>query len=210
MVIMAGQLSIDEFERGSFHETPHTELVKPITKWCAMVYQTSRIAEYIDMAFRKAARGLPGPTFIDLPRNILEEEIDDDLTVLGPAPKLAGPQGTRPWSPGPWTCLRKPKSRWWSTAAASSGAMLTGNFCNCRNRRHSSRSDAFGQRLCSGRSPAVMLRCSLPRHGRIGCGAVHRRPAQFYSGLRSSSSFQPRGQSDPVDIVADEMGGTGK
>ena len=93
VVIMAGQLSIDEFERGSFHETPHTDLVKPITKWCAMVYQTSRIAEYIDMAFRKAARGLPGPTFIDFPRNILEEEVDDDITVLGPAPKLAGPQG---------------------------------------------------------------------------------------------------------------------
>ena len=93
VVILAGQLGIEEFERGSFHETPHTELVKPITKWCAMVYETSRIPEYIDMAFRKAARGMPGPTFIDFPRNILEEEVNDEVSILGPALKLAGPHG---------------------------------------------------------------------------------------------------------------------
>ncbi len=93
VVILAGQLGIEEFERGSFHETPHTELVRPITKWCSMVYETARIPEYIDMAFRKAARGMPGPAFLDLPRNLLEEEINESVTILGPAPKLPGPQG---------------------------------------------------------------------------------------------------------------------
>ena len=68
VIVLAGQNRIAEFELGAFHETPHLELLRPITKWSATAYQSKRIPEYIDMAFRKAVRGMPGPTFVDFPK----------------------------------------------------------------------------------------------------------------------------------------------
>src|SRR5208337_3279764 len=91
VIVLAGQNSVREFELGAFHETPHLELVRPITKWSATVYQSKRIPEYIDIAFRKAVRGMPGPTFVDFPQDILENEIKTDMRIAGSSPILSGP-----------------------------------------------------------------------------------------------------------------------
>ncbi len=91
VIVLAGQNSVKEFELGAFHETPHLELVRPITKWSATVYQSRRIPEYIDMAFRKAVRGMPGPTFVDFPQDVLENEIKTDMAIAGSSPILSGP-----------------------------------------------------------------------------------------------------------------------
>ena len=81
VVILAGQNKIEEFELGAFHETNHLALVRPITKWCATVYETRRIEEYIGIAFREAMSGMPGPTFIDVPQDVLEGEIQESEVV---------------------------------------------------------------------------------------------------------------------------------
>ena len=91
VIVLAGQNRIAEFELGAFHETPHLELLRPITKWSATAYQSKRIPEYIDMAFRKAVRGMPGPTFVDFPQDVLEHEIKADMTIAGSSPVLSGP-----------------------------------------------------------------------------------------------------------------------
>ncbi|MGA2402070.1 MAG: thiamine pyrophosphate-binding protein [Syntrophobacteraceae bacterium] len=91
VIVLAGQNRIEELELGAFHETPHLELVRPITKWCATAYKSKRIPEYIDMAFRKAVRGMPGPTFVDFPQNVLEDKIKTDVTIPDSSPVLSGP-----------------------------------------------------------------------------------------------------------------------
>ena len=83
VVLLAGQNKMSDFELGAFHEMNHLDLMRPITKWCATAYEAQRTAEYIGIAFRKACAGMPGPTFVDFPQNILEEEIrleDETLT----------------------------------------------------------------------------------------------------------------------------------
>lgn len=82
VVIIAGQNMMEEFELNAFHEVNNLELMRPITKWCATTYESRRIAEYISIAFREATSGMPGPAFLDLPRNILEEEISLEEAVL--------------------------------------------------------------------------------------------------------------------------------
>ncbi len=91
VIVLAGQNKIEEFELGAFHETRHLELVRPITKWCATAYQSGRIPEYIDMAFRKAVRGLPGPSFVDFPQDVLEDEIKADVSIADSPSVLSGP-----------------------------------------------------------------------------------------------------------------------
>ena len=93
VIVFAGQNKIEEFELGAFHETHHLDLVRPITKWCATVYQSGRIPEYIDIAFRKATRGMPGPTFVDFPQDVLEDEIRADVTIADSPARLSGPYG---------------------------------------------------------------------------------------------------------------------
>jgi acetolactate synthase-1/2/3 large subunit len=82
VVVLAGQNPIEEFELGALHEMNALELVRPISKWCATVYETRRVAEYISIAFREAMSGKLGPTFVEFPQNILDEEIDLEKVVF--------------------------------------------------------------------------------------------------------------------------------
>lgn len=82
VVILAGQSAFADFELKAFHEMNHVELVRPITKWSATVYEARRIAEYISIAFREATAGMPGPAFVDLPQNILDEVVTQEDVVL--------------------------------------------------------------------------------------------------------------------------------
>lgn len=82
VVILAGQNKMEEFELKAFHEMNHLELVRPITKWCATVYEANRCAEYVSIAFREALSGMPGPVFVDFPQNILEAEVAPETAIL--------------------------------------------------------------------------------------------------------------------------------
>jgi acetolactate synthase-1/2/3 large subunit len=77
LLVIGGQAPLFQFEKGALQEMDHVELLKPITKWSKRVHHTSRIPEYIDIAFRQATTGRPGPVFLEIPLDILlnsEEE----------------------------------------------------------------------------------------------------------------------------------------
>lgn len=75
VILLAGHNKMEEFELKTFHEMYPTEMMRPITKWAATVYESRRIKEYISIAFREATSGMPGPTFVNLPENVLDNEI---------------------------------------------------------------------------------------------------------------------------------------
>lgn len=58
-------------DRGSLQDMNHLDLVKPITKAAWRVIHTDRLAEYVSMAFRVALAGVPGPTYLELPLDVL-------------------------------------------------------------------------------------------------------------------------------------------
>lgn len=94
VIVLAGHNKVEEFELGAFHEMSHLELMRPITKWCSTAYEARRIPEYIGIAFRHATQGMPGPTFIDFPQNILEAEVaPEDGVAAGPSRMTSGPWG---------------------------------------------------------------------------------------------------------------------
>ena len=63
---------------GTFQETENVPMFKGITKMSVQVDSTSRIPEYLAMAFRKARTGRPGPVYIDLPSDVLQNSVDED------------------------------------------------------------------------------------------------------------------------------------
>ncbi len=83
VVVLGGQGSVTDFEKGALQELDHVELMRPITKWSKRVLDVRRIPEFLATAFRHATSGKPGPVFLELPVDVLYDSVDP-ATVLAP------------------------------------------------------------------------------------------------------------------------------
>jgi len=77
-IVIAGKSRLDQSCMGAFQEVDQLPLVKPVTKWAASANKTSEIPDYLDNAFAQATSGRPGPTYVDIPVDILTGKIDND------------------------------------------------------------------------------------------------------------------------------------
>ena len=76
ILVIGGQGPFSNLRRGSLQEMDHVGLMKPITKWADAVYETKRIAEYVELAIRTAVSGIPGPAFLEIPMDVFMGEVD--------------------------------------------------------------------------------------------------------------------------------------
>ena len=73
---IGGQGALTQHKMGSLQDLPHVELLHPITKFAASVPATERVADMISMAAREAFNGAPGPVYLEIPRDVLDREVD--------------------------------------------------------------------------------------------------------------------------------------
>jgi len=83
IVAFGGSSPLKDLGTGTFQEIDQVAVMKPVTKWADRVYEARRIPEMIDIAFRRSIAGKPGPVYLDLPSDVLYEEIDES-TVQWP------------------------------------------------------------------------------------------------------------------------------
>ena len=83
MIAITGAPQISQQYRDSFQEFDQVAMFRPLTKWSVQVPQAERIPELFRHAFRVATSGKKGPVHIDLPRDLLNEDIEAE--VLAPA-----------------------------------------------------------------------------------------------------------------------------
>ncbi|MBK7728578.1 MAG: acetolactate synthase [Gammaproteobacteria bacterium] len=69
-------------DMGSLQDMNHVELMRPITKWSVSVPSANRLAEYVATAFRKATTNVPGPVFLEMPIDLLFEQVDEEQVVF--------------------------------------------------------------------------------------------------------------------------------
>jgi acetolactate synthase-1/2/3 large subunit len=67
---------------GSLQDLPHTEMMRPITKFSEGVRTTERVADMVSMAIRSCFAGAPGPAYLEIPRDVLDREIDVSRAVI--------------------------------------------------------------------------------------------------------------------------------
>ncbi len=72
---IGGQGALTQHRMGSLQDLPHVEIAAPITKFSAGVRSTERIADMISMAARECFAGAPGPSYLEIPRDVLDREI---------------------------------------------------------------------------------------------------------------------------------------
>jgi thiamine pyrophosphate-dependent acetolactate synthase large subunit-like protein len=79
---IGGQGALSQHKMGSLQDLPHVDLMSPITKFAASVPGTERIADMIAMAAREAFNGAPGPVYLEIPRDVLDREVDAGKAVV--------------------------------------------------------------------------------------------------------------------------------
>jgi len=72
---IGGQSSLTQHKMGSLQDLPHVDMMTPITKFASGVFSTERIADMIAMAARESFSGAYGPSYLEIPRDILDAEI---------------------------------------------------------------------------------------------------------------------------------------
>jgi acetolactate synthase-1/2/3 large subunit len=84
---IGGQGALTQHMMGSLQDLPHVDMMRPITKFSASVRSTERVADMVAMAARECFAGAPGPAYLEIPRDILDREIDISRAVI---PKPGG------------------------------------------------------------------------------------------------------------------------
>ncbi|MFW5417619.1 acetolactate synthase [Nocardiopsis sp. CNT-189] len=75
MLLIGGQGALSQHKMGSLQDLPHVDMITPISKFAATVPHTERVADMVSMAFREASSGAPGPSFLEIPRDVLDARV---------------------------------------------------------------------------------------------------------------------------------------
>ncbi|MGH3385263.1 MAG: thiamine pyrophosphate-binding protein [Nocardioidaceae bacterium] len=82
MLLIGGQGALSQHKMGSLQDLPHVDMMTPITKFAATVPHTARAADMVSMAFRECFNGAPGPSFLEIPRDILDGKVPVDQATI--------------------------------------------------------------------------------------------------------------------------------
>src|SRR3989441_1504884 len=83
ILVIGGAAPLSLWDRGALQEMNQIDLLRPITKWARTVHETGRLGEYTASAFRQMLNGKPGPTFLEMPMDVLNNLADTD-TLFDP------------------------------------------------------------------------------------------------------------------------------
>ncbi len=87
VVALGGSSPVGQYGAGAFQEIDQVGVMRPVTKWAERVYDAKRIPQYVDMAFAHAIAGKPGPVYLDLPGDVLDQEVDEQVIRWSKKPR---------------------------------------------------------------------------------------------------------------------------
>lgn len=82
MLLIGGQGATGQHKMGSLQDLPHVDMLRPITKFAASVPTTARVADMVSMAFRECYSGAPGPSYLEIPRDVLDGHVPFEQAVV--------------------------------------------------------------------------------------------------------------------------------
>src|SRR2546423_3132936 len=78
VLVIGGAAPLGLWDRGALQEMNQIDLLRPITKWARTVHEPARLSEYTAAAFRQMLSGKPGPVFLEVPMDVLNNFVDTD------------------------------------------------------------------------------------------------------------------------------------
>jgi acetolactate synthase-1/2/3 large subunit/sulfoacetaldehyde acetyltransferase len=96
VVVLVGGIDTGHYGKDAFQEYDLVSMFRPVTKLAIQVGSAARIPELLRSAFRAAMTGRPGPVFVEIPRDVLSDDVPD-----ADARRPADYRVTRPALPHP-------------------------------------------------------------------------------------------------------------
>ena len=79
---IGGQAALTQHRMGGLQDLPHVDIMRPITKFASSVQSTERVADMVAMAARECFTGAPGPSYLEIPRDVLDREVSLEKAVI--------------------------------------------------------------------------------------------------------------------------------
>ena len=100
IIVLAGQAATTAPEE-AFQFSAAVDLTTPCTKWSYQINSAADLPFVLDYAFFLARHGRPGPIFVDLPKDLQVQVLDDDLIekFASAVPEKGGKLGKKGRSP---------------------------------------------------------------------------------------------------------------
>lgn len=76
-LVIGGKSPLSQWGMGALQELDHVDFIKPITKYAHVVAETRRLPEFVSIAFRHALAGRPGPSFLEVPFDVMFGTTDE-------------------------------------------------------------------------------------------------------------------------------------
>jgi acetolactate synthase I/II/III large subunit len=76
MLLIGGQSALSQHMMGGLQNLDHVSMLRPITKFATSVPTTERVADFIAMAARESFNGAYGPSYLEIPRDVLDLKVD--------------------------------------------------------------------------------------------------------------------------------------
>lgn len=76
VILIAGCVGLESVEKLDLQDMSQLPVIEPMVKKAFVCHIPERIPEFIDMAFRAAMSGRPGPVYLELPCDVLNAAID--------------------------------------------------------------------------------------------------------------------------------------
>jgi acetolactate synthase-1/2/3 large subunit len=75
---IGGAVAQNKRDAGDLQDMSTLNVMETCSKWARKINATHRIPEYVSMAFRNAVDSSPGPVYLEVPTNLVNERIDED------------------------------------------------------------------------------------------------------------------------------------
>ena len=95
LLVVSGSNTLAKRDKGFPQDMDQFGLVRPFTKWCRGCYDVKRIPEYICAAHRHATNGRPGPVFVEIPYDVMEQTVSEDQLFFPDKSPRIKPCGSR-------------------------------------------------------------------------------------------------------------------
>jgi len=96
VVVLVGGVPLEHQQKDAFQDYDLVSLFRPVTKLAVQIGSAARIPELLHAALRAAMTGRPGPVLVEIPRDVLNEQV-----VEPSAPEPGHYRVTHPLPPHP-------------------------------------------------------------------------------------------------------------
>src|SRR5690242_16954951 len=78
LLAIGGSAPLSQRGKGAFQEMDQVAAFRPITRWAEQCTDPRRVPEFVASAARAAVAGRPGPVYLDMPGDVLYQQVDED------------------------------------------------------------------------------------------------------------------------------------